>query len=92
LLTYQYKAAREARTQPACYIMTHVIACLLTTRYVPNLVSGSFGECECGAKRADHTEAARAQGTGEAGAQGKVKRDSAEVRKGFVQREVSSTQ
>ena len=42
------------------------------------MVSGSFGQCTCGAKRADHSEGALAHGTGgaaarEAKAYGKTK-------------------
>ena len=47
-------------------------------RYAPDMVSGSFGQCTCGAKRADHSEGALAHGTGgaaarEAKAYGKTK-------------------
>ena len=62
-------------------------------KYAPDMVSGSFGQCTCGAKRADHSEGALSHGTGgaaarEAKAYGKTKKDSAELHKEFTQKEL----
>jgi len=54
-------------------------------RYSPNLTSGEFGTCTCGAKRAEHTDAALAADTG---AKAAIKQDADDVRAGFVQRVV----
>lgn len=59
--------------------------CYVTcVRYEINLASPNFGECMCGAAKADHTAAALAAGEG---AKAAVVVDSAEVRARFVQRE-----
>lgn len=52
-------------------------------RYEPDMTAGEFGVCRCGAKRAEHTDAALAADTGKHAAK---QQDAGDVRAGFVQR------
>jgi len=56
------------------------------TKYEPDLTGGEFGMCKCGAKRADHTDAALAADTG---AKAAKQQNAAEVHAGFVKRVVA---
>lgn len=55
-------------------------------KYVPDMTAGEFGVCTCGAKRADHTDAALAADTG---AKAAKQQQAEQVRAGFVQRAVA---
>ena len=64
-------------------------------RFAPDMVSGSFGQCTCGAMRADHSEGALSHGTGgaaarEAKAYGKTKKDSVQLHKEFTMKDMVS--
>jgi len=72
--------ADEMRTK---FVQKEKVDCI---KYAPNLTSGEFGVCVCGAKRADHTDVALAADTG---AKAAKQQDAADVRAGFVQRSVA---
>ena len=55
-------------------------------KYVVNMESANFGECVCGAAKADHTAAALAAGSDESRARSPKITDSPELRLRFVQR------
>jgi len=73
---------RDADEVKSKFVQKQKVTCL---RYSPNLTAGDFGVCTCGAKRADHTDAALAADTG---AKSAKQQNAADVRAGMVQRVV----